>query len=141
MHAIKHSINIYLYILIFSILLFVSFNFFDINSLPSYLSRYEYIEIIGTTFVGLIPNCIASVAIAQAFLYSSLSFGAVIAGLSSAAGLGLIMLIKEAKYKTSIMIISVLIIYSMILGYIINSFYPLRLPPSKSGYKVHVHQY
>ena len=48
-------------------------------------------------FVGMIPNCAASVAITQFFLKGGISFGSVIAGLSTSAGLGMLVLIKENK--------------------------------------------
>jgi hypothetical protein len=129
-HAFKHSFNIYIYIFALSIILTFSFNYIDIAFIPSTLSKYQFFEIVGSTLVGLVPNCIASVAIAQAFLHSSLSFGAMIAGLSSAAGLGLLLLIKEAKIKDSMKIIFILVIFSICLGFAANLTYPLRLPPS-----------
>jgi hypothetical protein len=129
-HAFKHSLNIYVYIFVISLILTFSFNYIDISSIPATLSKYQFLEILGSTLIGLIPNCIASVAIAQAFLHSSLSFGAVIAGLSSAAGLGLLLLLKEAKLKVSLKIIILLIFFSISIGIIVNLIYPLRIPPS-----------
>ena len=40
--------------------------------------------------LGLIPNCVVSVVITQLYLEGALGFGATVAGLASAAGLGLL---------------------------------------------------
>jgi hypothetical protein len=140
-HAIKHTTNIYIYIFVISVLLYSLFSFIDIDSIPSALSHYKFLEIIIATFIGLIPNCVASVAIAQAFLHSSLSFGAVIAGLSASAGIGLIVLFKEAKLKTSLRLVFILVLFSILVGIVINSFYSFRLPPSESKYIEHIHKH
>jgi hypothetical protein len=68
----------------------------------------------------LIPNCAASIAIAESFLHAGLSAGAVIAGLSVNAGYGPIILIKEAPLKIWTKIISIIIAVSLIWGFLIN---------------------
>jgi uncharacterized membrane protein YraQ (UPF0718 family) len=73
--------------------------------------------------VGLIPNCSASVAITGLYLKDLISFGSVIAGLSSAGGLGLIVLFRENRnMKQNFTIIGVLFGISAIVGIMIQIF-------------------
>jgi hypothetical protein len=132
-HALKHATNIFLYIFVFSFVLFFLNNFYGVEGLITGIEKYEFLEITSLTLIGLIPNCIASVAIAEGFLHYGLSFGAVIAGLSSAAGVGLILLIKEAAFATYSRIILILILSALIIGFSINRIYYFRLNPSHNA--------
>jgi hypothetical protein len=68
----------------------------------------------------LIPNCAASIAITEAFLHTGLSIGATIAGLSTGAGFGPIVLFKDGKFRTAIQILILCLIASILWGYLIN---------------------
>ncbi len=71
--------------------------------------------------VGLIPNCAASVVIAEVYLKGGITFGSAIAGLSSSAGLGMLVLIKENKnLKETLKIIGLLAGISLLAGFILN---------------------
>jgi hypothetical protein len=128
-HASKHAGTIFIYILVFSTALFIINSFYGIDNFIISLEKNELIEISMVALIGLIPNCVASVAIAEGFLHYSLSFGAMIGGLSSAAGVGLILLIKEAAFSTYSKIIGILIIAALMLGLLINRIYYFRLIP------------
>jgi hypothetical protein len=138
-HAFKHATNIFLYILIFSFAVVLLSNFYSFEGLISGVESNEFIEVFSLTLVGLIPNCIASVAIAEGFLHYGLSFGAVIAGLSSAAGVGLIVLIKEASFSTYSKIIIILIVAALLIGFSINRVYNFKLNASHNVNNILLH--
>jgi hypothetical protein len=80
---------------------------------------------IAAAFVGLIPNCGASVAITGIYLKGGISFGAVIAGLSSSAGLGLMVFLKENHNpKDTFRILGLLLAFSITAGIIIQFIEP-----------------
>jgi hypothetical protein len=68
----------------------------------------------------LIPNCAASIAIAEAYLHSGLSVGATIAGLSTGAGFGPIVLFKDGKHSIAIRALLICLFVSVAWGYLIN---------------------
>lgn len=65
------------------------------SHLPSVLARHGWLQPVAAAMVGMIPNCAASVAIAEMYLRGTIGFGAAIAGLSSGCGLGSLVLVKE----------------------------------------------
>lgn len=139
-HAFKHAGTIFIYILVFSFVLFTINNFYSIENFIISIEDKEFIELFIVTLIGLIPNCVASVAIAEGFLHYSLSFGAMVAGLSSAAGVGLILLIKEATFSTYSKIIGILIISALLLGLLINRVYYFRLLPDYPNKHIEMHE-
>ena len=75
-------------------------------------------------FVGLIPNCAASVAITLMYLKGAIGFGSVISGLCSSAGLGMLVLFrKNNDIKDTLKIISLLLLVSIMSGIIIQCLY------------------
>ena len=77
-----------------------------------------YFQPLLATIVGLIPNCASSILIAQSFVRGAISFSALLAGLSSNAGLGILILLKEKKnVKKSLFILLSLFVASLVLGY------------------------
>ncbi|OQA58307.1 MAG: hypothetical protein BWY42_00014 [Candidatus Omnitrophica bacterium ADurb.Bin277] len=74
--------------------------------------------------VGLIPNCAASVAIAEVYLKGAITFGSTIAGLCASGGLGILVLIKESRSrKETLGILTLLALISFVAGIILNLFF------------------
>jgi hypothetical protein len=82
----------------------------------------------GVALFGMVPNCAASVAITQAFLRAGLPFGTAVAGLSAGAGLGPIVLFREAGVRQGVLVLFWLGIASIVAGLAIDWIYPLSLP-------------
>jgi len=119
-HTLKRTLRIYFWVLLITIAISFALFFSDPEYLLKAIQAHPNIQIIATAIFGLIPNCAASIAIAEAFLHTGLSVGATIAGLSSGAGFGPIVLFKDGKIKTAFQALVISLVISILWGYLIN---------------------
>ena len=120
LHSLKRTLRIYFWVFAITVLITSLFAFTHSGEIISSLNVNPVIQIIVTGIFGLIPNCAASIAIAEGFLHAGLPFGAAIAGLSSGAGFGPIVLFKDGEIKTSIKILLLTLISAISWGLIIH---------------------
>ncbi|HRN26001.1 MAG: arsenic efflux protein [Ignavibacteriaceae bacterium] len=119
-HSLKRTLRIYFWVFVITIAIASLFAFTHSSELIESLNVNPVIEIFAAALFGLIPNCAASIAIAQAFLHTGLSLGATIAGLSSGAGFGPIVLFKDGEIKTSAKILILTLVSAISWGLIVN---------------------
>lgn len=119
--ALKHTINITLYIFIISLVLNIIIYFIGENNLAHILNSTPIIGPIITSLVGLIPNCASSVIITQLYLSKVLNFATMIAGLLVNTGVGLLILFRTNKdLKENIKITVLLFAIGVIFGIIFD---------------------
>lgn len=123
-HPLKHTFNIFIFILLITVLLnFVLAVYAEHSVLHLLLGKVKILEPVITAFVGLIPNCAVSIALTMLLIKGSISFGAVMSGLLSNAGLGILVLCRHNEnYKDTLKIISILLCISIVSGLIIQIF-------------------
>jgi hypothetical protein len=119
-HALKRTLRIYLWVLLITIGISFMLFYLGPDQLSNSIQAHPDIQVIVAALFGLIPNCAASIAIAEAFLHTGLSVGATIAGLSSGAGFSPIVLFKDGKLKTAFQALIISLIISILWGYLIN---------------------
>lgn len=91
------------------------------DALAAFIGSNETLAVIASAIVGLIPNCAASVAIAQLYVEGVLGFGACMSGLLSAAGVGLLVLVRTNRRPAqNAIIIVVLAAFSAACGLVIQ---------------------
>ena len=87
------------------------------EALGEFLSANGILAVVGSAIVGLIPNCAASVAIAQLYIEGVLSFGAMMSGLLTAAGVGMLVLLRtNRRARENALIIVALVAVSVVCG-------------------------
>lgn len=123
-HPLKHTFNIFIFILLITVFLnFVLAVYAEHSVLHLLLGKVKILEPVITAFVGLIPNCAVSIALTMLLIKGSISFGAVMSGLLSNAGLGILVLCRHNEnYKDTLKIISILLCISIISGLLIQIF-------------------
>ena len=119
--ALKHTLNITMYLLIFSFVLNTLFYFIGEETLTNLLYNKPIIGNIISGLVGLIPNCAASVAISTLYVKGIISFGVMMSGLLVGAGVGLIVLVRLNKnVKENVTIITTLYLIGVVAGILLD---------------------
>lgn len=92
--AIKHTVNVFIFIFIISLLLNIAIEFIGEDGLAKIVSNKPIISALIAGGIGLIPNCASSVILTQLYLSKVLSLSVMIGGLLVNAGVGIIVLFK-----------------------------------------------
>ena len=116
-----HTAHIWVFIFAVCLILNWLFEKFGIENIQNYMLQNSILQPVITGIVGLIPNCAVSVVITMMFINGVITLGSTISGLSSSAGLGLLVLIqKNENKKNTLFIISALVVVSIIAGIIVQ---------------------
>lgn len=92
--AIKHTINVFIFIFIISLLLNIAIEYIGEDNLAGIISNKPVISALIASLIGLIPNCASSVILTQLYLSNVLGLAVMVGGLLVNAGVGLIVLFK-----------------------------------------------
>ena len=119
-HPLVHTLKIFAFIFLISVGLNLLFASIGQETLGALLAQHKLLQPFLAALIGLIPNCAASVAIAQFYLTGTITFGATIAGLSASGGLGILLLFKEGDKKEGARIVALLFGISVIAGLLLT---------------------
>jgi len=120
-HPFMHSVKLAIYIFVINLILGIIIHFVGKDNISNFLQINKYITPFFATLIGMIPNCASSVVLAELYISESISFGAILAGLTMNAGLGMIFLFKgKEKNSTKLYILLILLLVSIIVGYVTN---------------------
>lgn len=116
-HPLKHCFNVFVFILIVNCCLDFVLNYAQ-GTMNSIFNVNQFLQVIVASFIGLIPNCATSVLLVMIYLKKVVTFGALIAGLTSNAGLGLLVLFQNNENKKECLTITgILLIIAIIAGF------------------------
>lgn len=116
-HPLKHTFNIFVFILIVSLILgFVLSKVGTEENLAKYCLMNSPLQPFLVALLGLIPNCAISVMLTLLFVKNTISFGSLIAGLCTSGGLGILVLLKKNgdKKDTAIIILTLVIVGTLV---------------------------
>lgn len=115
--TIKHTVQIFIYIFVISLILNYTIHFIGEERLASLIVNVPILGIVISGLIGLIPNCASSVLLTQLYLENILSMGAMIAGLLVNSGIGILILFKVNKnQKENFTILGILYIVGIVSG-------------------------
>ena len=121
--ALKHTINIALFLLLVSLVLNLVIGLIGEENLGHLILNWPVAGEMLAGLIGLIPNCAASVVITTLYLEGAMSAGAMMAGLLVGAGVGLLVLFRTNKNRMeNLKITAMLYVIGVLGGIIINIF-------------------
>ncbi len=119
--TIKHTVQIFIYIFIISLILNYTIHFIGEERLARLIVNVPILGIVISGLIGLIPNCASSVLLTQLYLENILSMGAMIAGLLVNSGIGILILFKVNKnQKENFAILGILYIVGIVSGLVLD---------------------
>lgn len=92
--AFKHTLQIFFFILIISLVINLGIEWIGEDVLASFMTGQPILGPIFAGVIGLIPNCASSVVITQLYLEGVIHAGAMMAGLLAGSGVGLLILFR-----------------------------------------------
>lgn len=95
--SLKHTLNIFVFIIIISFLLNLSFDYLDENVISKIFMKGNFLSYFISSIIGLVPNCGASVVITELYLNNVLTLGAALSGLLTGSGIAILILFKVNK--------------------------------------------
>ena len=115
--AVKHTLHIFLYILVFSFAMGLAVEWIGEEALSAFLAQAGLFQPVAAGLLGLVPNCAASVLITQLYASGSLTLGGAVAGLSTSAGVGLAVLLRANRsWKQNVFIVGLLYVIGTAAG-------------------------
>lgn len=119
--ATKHTVQVTLFIFAITIVLNIVLETVGEEALARLLGDNPAFSVFATALVGLIPNCAASVVIAQLYVEGVLGAGAMLAGLLVSAGVGLLVLVRANRpWRQNAAIIALLYVIGVFWGLVCN---------------------
>lgn len=115
--SIKHTLNIFIFIIIVSLILNVAIHFVGEDNLSNLILNNSILGPIIAGLIGLIPNCASSVILTKLYLTNVISIATMLAGLLVNAGLGILVLFRVNKtIKENIKILVLLYLIGVMAG-------------------------
>lgn len=119
--ALKHTVQVMVFIFVITLVLNVVLETVGEEALAVFLAENEAFSVFASALVGLIPNCAASVVIAELYLEGILGSGAMLSGLLVSAGIGILVLVQTNRHwKQNVAIIAGLYAIGVVFGLIAN---------------------
>ena len=119
--ALKHTINIFIYVFIFTLVLNGIIELIGEDTISNFVSQNVILGPIIAGIIGLVPNCASSVILTQLFVENVISMPILISGLCVNAGGGLLVLFKINKnLKETLKIVGLLYAIGVISGIVLE---------------------
>jgi len=128
-HALSRTVAVAAMVFVFSSFLNFAGHLAE-HKITRVLSNCGFWQPMVASLVGLIPSCATSVAVAEGFRSGMLSFPATVSALTSNAGIGLLVLVKESDNKKNVLSVIVLLALS---AFLVGALATILLPAAEQS--------
>lgn len=119
--ALKHTVQVTVFIFLVTFVLGGVIEVVGEDALGRFMGASPLLSVVASSIVGFIPNCAASVAITQLYLEGTLGVGALVAGLLTNAGVGLLVLFRTSRPMVkNFQIAGILLVVALASGFVID---------------------
>lgn len=119
--AFSHTMQIFAFILIITLILNLIIGYVGEEQLAAVISNKPILGPVISGLIGLIPNCASSVVLTQLYLEGVLGAGAMIAGLLSGSGVGLLVLFRvNDALKENVKIAALIYVVGVVFGILLE---------------------
>lgn len=119
--AIIHTVQIFAFILVISFIMNIVIGLIGRENLSNLILNRPVVGELIAGVVGLIPNCASSVVITQLYLQGGMSAGAMLSGLLTASGVGMLVLFRANRnLKDNLITLAIVFVSGVVLGTVIG---------------------
>ena len=119
--AVIHTLKIAVFLLLVNLILSFFIEYIGSENISRFILNRPVVGEFLSGLIGLIPNCAASVVITQLYLQGSMSAGAMISGLLTGSGVGLLVLFRmDRKSKEKYVTLLMLFVSGVFFGILAN---------------------
>lgn len=126
--ALHHTLTVSVFVLIVTLLINALVFFIGEENLSGAIVDIPVLSHLICSLIGLIPNCAASVALTRFATAGFITTGAMISGLLTGAGVGILVLFRMNRHpKENLLIVGILIFVGVLFGAVADLIPPLAL--------------
>lgn len=120
--ALIHTAQVTVFVFVITVVLNGVLEVVGEDALAGFLGANPVLSVLASALVGLVPNCAASVVIAQLYVEGVLGAGAMLGGLLVSAGVGLLVLLRTNRHlKENLAIVGILYATGVAWGLAVNA--------------------
>lgn len=123
-NAILRTLKTSIYLMITLLLINIAVAAIGETALSSLLLKGSILQPALCALIGLVPGCAISVFLTKLFINGSITFGAAVAGLSTGAGFGYVLLWQGGDKKAALKIIGLTYLAAAVAGTLLQLFLP-----------------
>lgn len=97
--ALGHTLELFTYLFVCTLALNILLHTFGLHTLKTLILGDSFFQPFLTALIGLIPNCASALLLCELYLDGLLNFASLTAGLSTSAGIGLLVLFRTQMKK------------------------------------------
>lgn len=120
---IIHTLKISVFLILTVFVINVGVESIGEEAFHGILGKNTFLQPVYASLIGMIPSCMSSVVLAEAYVQGAIGLGAMMAGLCANTGYGILIVFKELTLKRAFQIVIIVQFISIVVGEVISVFW------------------